>query len=65
VPGVHVEHEPEVLRLGQMSGSAEPAALPLVNPIEAVCGSLPYGEAGARSAGPTLAEVLGRRGVQL
>src|SRR2546429_4809557 len=32
----------------QVSGDAEPAALPLVKPIEAVDGSLPYGEA-ARS----------------
>ena len=32
----------------QVSGDAEPAAFPLVNPIEAVAGSLPYGEA-ARS----------------
>src|SRR2546430_15282000 len=32
----------------QVSGDAEPAAWPLVNPIEAVAGSLPYGEA-ARS----------------
>src|ERR1700759_1540259 len=32
----------------QVSGDAEPAALPSVNPIEAVAGSLPYGEA-ARS----------------
>src|SRR5215469_14534736 len=30
----------------QVSGDAEPAALPSVNPIEAVAGSLPYGEAG-------------------
>src|SRR6185369_14535592 len=30
----------------QVSGDAEPAALPLVKPIEAVAGSLPYGEAG-------------------
>ena len=30
----------------QISGAAEPAALPLVNPIEAVRGSLPYEEAG-------------------
>src|SRR5436190_23254468 len=30
----------------QVSGDAEPAAFPLVNPIEAVAGSLPYGEAG-------------------
>src|SRR6516164_10723485 len=32
----------------QVSGDAEPAALPSVNPMEAVAGSLPYGEA-ARS----------------
>src|SRR6266566_5579226 len=29
----------------QVSGDAEPVALPSVNPIEAVAGSLPYGEA--------------------
>src|SRR6516164_2706200 len=30
----------------QVSGDAEPAALPSVNPMDAVAGSLPYGEAG-------------------
>ena len=32
----------------QVSGDADPAALPSVNPMDAVAGSLPYGEA-ARS----------------
>ena len=32
----------------QVSGEADPAALPSVNPIDAVAGSLPYGDA-ARS----------------
>src|SRR5581483_1435425 len=30
----------------QVSGDADPAALPSVNPMDAVAGSLPYGEAG-------------------
>ena len=30
----------------QLSGDADPAALPSVNPMDAVAGSLPYGEAG-------------------
>src|ERR1700758_4958782 len=29
----------------QLSGDADPAALPSVNPMDAVAGSLPYGEA--------------------
>src|ERR1019366_2946089 len=37
----------------QLSGDADPAALPSVNPMDAVAGSLPYGEA-ARS-GPSQA----------
>src|ERR1700729_1757219 len=44
----------------QISGVAEPAALPLVKPIEAVVGSDPYGEAGVSGSSQTCSGIRPR-----